>query len=76
VCLIDKVRSKGEVRVCFITTQKLVWTNLTQSSRSCDLKKQLYVCGMFQDYRCLEPPILGIQRRFRVKRQHPNAHPP
>ena len=47
----------------------------------------LYVCGMYvgcthvvvimlQDHRYLEAPILGVQRRFRVKSQHPNSHPP
>ena len=31
---------------------------------------------MFQDHRNLETLILGVQRRFRVKCQHPNTQPP
>jgi hypothetical protein len=31
---------------------------------------------VFQDNRYLEPPILDIQRRFRVKCEHPNSQTP
>ena len=31
---------------------------------------------MIQGHRYFEPPILGVQRRCRVKCQHPNSHPP
>jgi hypothetical protein len=30
---------------------------------------------ILQGYRYLELPILGVQRRFRVNRQHPNSQP-
>jgi hypothetical protein len=52
-----------------------------QSSRTYDLKAlETFVCMwyviMLQDHRYLESPILGVQRRFRVKGQHPNSQPP
>jgi hypothetical protein len=31
---------------------------------------------MLLGHRYLEPLILGVQRRFGVKRQHPNSQPP
>ncbi len=33
-------------------------------------------CVMLQGHRYLEPLILGVQRRFCVKRQHPHSQPP
>ena len=31
---------------------------------------------ILQDHRYLDPPILDVQRRFRVERQHPNSQSP
>jgi hypothetical protein len=31
---------------------------------------------VLQGHRYMESSILGVQRRFRVKCQHPNSHPP
>ena len=74
--------------VCFIVTRKILgfyisvvnssvikvgWDSVSQNW----VPTILYVCGitviMLQDHRYLEPPILGVRRRFHVKRQHPNS---
>jgi hypothetical protein len=68
-------RDQGCSVVCFISH---LWNSRVGSYETRDSVTELspHNSVMFKGNRYLDPPILDVQRHFRVKSQHPNSQPP